>query len=70
MDNDKVKSKAEQKARIYYDSCMDVNETIETLGGKPLTELINKLGGWNISTPGYNVKKFNMQEIFQNIQNS
>lgn len=69
MDIDKVKSKAEQKARIYYDACMDANETIEALGGTPLQDLIRKIGGWNISNSGFNVQKFDFQKILQNLQN-
>ncbi|XP_077288912.1 M13 family metallopeptidase neprilysin 3 isoform X1 [Arctopsyche grandis] len=69
MDIDKVKSKAEQKARIYYDACMDANETIEALGGAPLQEIIRKIGGWNISNSGFNVQKFDFQAILQNLQN-
>lgn len=34
------KSEAEQKARIFYQSCMDVNKTIEKLGGAPVLNMI------------------------------
>lgn len=50
------KSKAEEKAKMYYESCLDVNDTVETLGAKPMLELIQKLGGWNITNP----KEFNL----------
>jgi len=40
---------------MYYESCLDVNDTVETLGSKPMLELIQKLGGWNITNP----KEFN-----------
>uniref|UniRef100_A0A6J0SS69 Endothelin-converting enzyme 1 n=2 Tax=Pogona vitticeps TaxID=103695 RepID=A0A6J0SS69_9SAUR len=43
-----MSSEAERKAQHYYQSCM--NETkIEELKAKPLTDRIQKLGGWNIS---------------------
>lgn len=40
---------------MYYESCLDVNDTVETLGAKPMLDLIQKLGGWNITKP----KEFN-----------
>ncbi|KAA5621524.1 hypothetical protein F3G63_35770, partial [Pseudomonas aeruginosa] len=42
------KSEAEYKARVYYDACIDTNETIEKLAEKPLIAVIKKLGGWHI----------------------
>ncbi|KAJ7306527.1 hypothetical protein JRQ81_009887 [Phrynocephalus forsythii] len=43
-----LSSEAERKAQRYYQSCM--NETkIEELKEKPLTDRIQKLGGWNIN---------------------
>nr|XP_033777399.1 endothelin-converting enzyme 1 isoform X2 [Geotrypetes seraphini] len=54
-----VTSEAERKAQRYYLSCM--NETkIEELAAKPLTDLIKKVGGWNITGPW---KEDNFQEI-------
>nr|XP_006125516.2 endothelin-converting enzyme 1 isoform X1 [Pelodiscus sinensis] len=58
-----VSSEAERKAQRYYQSCM--NETkIEELKAKPLMELIEKLGGWNITSP-WNKENFNktLQEV-------
>ncbi|XP_030078217.1 endothelin-converting enzyme 1 isoform X2 [Microcaecilia unicolor] len=53
-----VTSEAERKAQHYYLSCM--NETkIEELGAKPLIDLIEKVGGWNITGPW---DKHNFQE--------
>lgn len=40
---------AERKAQLYYQSCMDGNGTAEKRGGRPLAQLLDKLGGWNIS---------------------
>ncbi|XP_073173323.1 endothelin-converting enzyme 1 isoform X4 [Lepidochelys kempii] len=58
-----VSSEAERKAQRYYQSCM--NETkIEELKAKPLMELIEKLGGWNI-TGAWDKDNFNetLQEV-------
>jgi hypothetical protein len=35
-------NKAELKAKMYYESCMDVDGTIESLAGKPVLQLIEK----------------------------
>ncbi|XP_021118659.1 endothelin-converting enzyme 1 isoform X3 [Heterocephalus glaber] len=54
-------SEAERKAQVYYRACM--NETrIEELRAKPLMELIEKLGGWNITGPW---AKDNFQDTLQ-----
>ncbi|XP_052752968.1 endothelin-converting enzyme homolog isoform X1 [Galleria mellonella] len=62
---------AEAKARIYYDACIDTNETIEKLGEKPLVNIIKKLGGWHI-LPSTMIKqpKFDLQKLLQDVQNS
>lgn len=36
------------KARSYYNSCLDKNGTLETLGGRPLLDLLRPLF-WNIT---------------------
>nr|XP_023014776.1 endothelin-converting enzyme homolog isoform X2 [Leptinotarsa decemlineata] len=64
-----LKSKAEQKAKMYYESCLDVNDTVESLGNKPMVALINKLGGWNITDSGFNITTWTLQNITQTIQN-
>ncbi|XP_063660605.1 endothelin-converting enzyme 1 isoform X6 [Pan troglodytes] len=54
-------SEAERKAQVYYRACM--NETrIEELRAKPLMELIERLGGWNITGPW---AKDNFQDTLQ-----
>ncbi|XP_011301626.1 endothelin-converting enzyme 1 isoform X2 [Fopius arisanus] len=66
-----MKSKAEQKAKLYYLSCMDANETIETLGGQPMLTLLRNVGGWNV-TGGFNVTQWSLQKsmhILQNVYN-
>ena len=68
---EEMKSKAEKKAKLYYLSCMDANETIEALGGQPLLDLLDNVGGWNI-TGKFNVSSWNLQKsmhILQNVYN-
>uniref|UniRef100_A0A2K5Q626 EEF1AKMT4-ECE2 readthrough transcript protein n=1 Tax=Cebus imitator TaxID=2715852 RepID=A0A2K5Q626_CEBIM len=43
-------SDAEQKTQRFYLSCLQV-ERIEELGAQPLRDLIDKIGGWNITGP-------------------
>ncbi|KAK2526710.1 Ece1 [Columba livia] len=45
-----VSSEAERKAQRYYQACMNESK-IEELRATPLVELIQKLGGWNITGP-------------------
>lgn len=54
---------------MYYESCLDVNETVEALGAQPMLDLIRKLGGWNITNSGFDVTKWKLQNITQLIQN-
>ncbi|KAK8730281.1 hypothetical protein OTU49_008192, partial [Cherax quadricarinatus] len=58
---EKSESKAEEKARVFYRSCMDANKTIEKLGGKPVLQLIEKMGGWSI-TGNWSISEFNLEE--------
>lgn len=65
-------SEAEKKAKLYYLSCMDANETIESLGSKPILDLLNDIGGWNISGGNFNIATWNLQRsmhVLQNIYN-
>ncbi|XP_061493594.1 kell blood group glycoprotein isoform X2 [Rhineura floridana] len=43
-----VYSSAEEKAVQFYTSCMNT-EQIEAQGAQPLKELVNEIGGWNIT---------------------
>ncbi|KAG8569550.1 hypothetical protein GDO81_014456 [Engystomops pustulosus] len=54
-------SVAEHKTQRYYQACLNESK-IEALGAKPLQELIEKLGGWNITGPW---DKDNFQETLQ-----
>ncbi|KAL4712581.1 hypothetical protein ACJJTC_007597 [Scirpophaga incertulas] len=59
------------KARIYYDACMDKNETIEALGEKPLLSVIQNVGGWYLlpnASDGH--RKFHLQTVLQEVQNT
>ncbi|XP_013387227.1 endothelin-converting enzyme homolog isoform X3 [Lingula anatina] len=40
---EKFDSLSEQKAKTYYQSCMDTNKTIEKLGSQPLLDLLHDL---------------------------
>lgn len=66
-----MKSKAERKAKYYFLSCMDANGTIETLGAKPLLDLLDTVGGWNVSGK-FNLSTWSLQNnmhILQNVYN-
>ncbi|XP_043848009.1 endothelin-converting enzyme 1 isoform X1 [Dromiciops gliroides] len=54
-------NEAERKAQQYYQACMNESK-IEELKARPLIELIEKLGGWNITGPW---NKDNFQETLQ-----
>lgn len=62
------KSKAERKAKIYYESCLDVNETVEHLGAKPMLDLLEKVGGWNISGE-FNLSGWTLQKTLHVLHN-
>jgi Predicted metalloendopeptidase len=67
-----LKSEAEGKAKMYYLSCMDANETIEARGAKPMLNLLEKVGGWNISAVGgkpFNVSAWDLQSTIHTLQN-
>ncbi|CAL9684555.1 unnamed protein product [Knipowitschia caucasica] len=54
-------SEAERKTQAYYLSCLN-SAKIDELGATPLIQLINKLGGWNISGPW---EKENFMEVLK-----
>ncbi|KAF7274332.1 M13 family metallopeptidase neprilysin 3 isoform X2 [Rhynchophorus ferrugineus] len=66
---DTFKSKAEQKAKMYYESCLDTNDTVETLGAEPMFDLLRKLGGWNITDAPFNISKWTLQNTLEIVQN-
>jgi len=58
-------SEAEAKAKKYYTSCLDVNQTIETLGATPLLDLIQKqFRGWTVN---WNVGAWDLQDTLEKI---
>lgn len=63
-----MKSKAERKAKNYYISCIDANETIEALGAQPLVNLLDTIGGWNISG-NFSIERWSLQNSMQILQN-
>lgn len=64
-----LKSKAEQKAKMYYESCLDANDTVETLGNKPMLDLLRKIGGWNVTDSGFDINTWTLQNTTQTVQN-
>ncbi|KAH8416738.1 hypothetical protein KR222_000817 [Zaprionus bogoriensis] len=63
------KSDAERKAKIYYESCLDVDEHMEKLGAKPMNDLLRQIGGWNVTQSGYNVTKWNLGNTLKILHN-
>lgn len=66
------KSKAEKKAKLYYESCLDEDEKIEKLGAKPMLDLIQKIGGWNVtsnSTNKFHVGNWSLESTLKILQN-
>ncbi|XP_063925032.1 endothelin-converting enzyme homolog isoform X2 [Zophobas morio] len=64
-----LKSKAEKKAKLYYESCLDANDTVEELGAKPMLDLLKKLGGWSITDSDFNANNWSFQNTVQMVQN-
>ncbi|KAL0277066.1 UNVERIFIED_CONTAM: hypothetical protein PYX00_004479 [Menopon gallinae] len=62
------KSEAEKKAKMYYESCLDSNETTEHLGAQPLLDLLKDIGGWNVSGE-FNISKWSLQESLHVLHN-
>lgn len=59
-------SEAERKAQMYYQSCLDVNETMEALGGEPILQLLSTIGGWPALGYGAGADAdFNLQHAIQ-----
>ena len=62
---DSLANEAEKKAQKYYQSCLDVNETMESLGGKPILDLLTEIGGWPAINDQFNVRHWNFQRTIQ-----
>lgn len=63
------KSDAERKAKVYYESCLDVDEHMEKLGAKPMNDLLREIGGWNVTQSGYNVTKWKLGNTLKILHN-
>ncbi|XP_037928834.1 neprilysin-3-like [Teleopsis dalmanni] len=63
------KSDAERKAKVYYESCLDKDEHMEKLGAKPLTDLLWKIGGWNVTESGFNITNWNLANVLKVLHN-
>ncbi|KAL5014273.1 hypothetical protein ScPMuIL_008543, partial [Solemya velum] len=63
-------SKAEKKSKLYYESCMDKNKTIEKLGAAPLYQILKNIGCYNFSSKcgGWNPKEWNFQHTVEQIK--
>ncbi|KAM6979972.1 endothelin-converting enzyme 1 [Aplochiton taeniatus] len=63
LENTTIKglSEAEEKAQRYYQACMS-EAKIESLGARPLQELINQTGGWALTESW---DKDNFQEVLR-----
>lgn len=62
-------SETTNKAKTFYDSCMNM-KGINSMGAKPLRDIINDLGGWNIASPSWNQSnktKFDFNKTLQMI---
>ena len=65
----KIPEDAEEKAKIYFASCMDENKTIASLGAKPLLNLLKQLGGWQViaRTTKWDAANFDLQSLIESI---
>ena len=41
-------SPSQNKTLNYYESCLDLDEEMERMGGSPLLDLIGRVGGWRV----------------------
>ncbi|XP_070502213.1 endothelin-converting enzyme homolog isoform X4 [Chironomus tepperi] len=64
------KSTAEKKAKKYFESCLDTDETMEKLGAKPMLTLLKDIGGWSVTDPNFSVKKWTLQKVLQKLHNT
>lgn len=68
-DESYFKSKAELKAKRYYKSCLDEDDTMEKLGAVPMINLLKQIGGWNVTDTGFNVSTFSLPKTLKLLQN-
>ena len=48
---------------------MDANGTAEARGGTPLLELIERVGGWNLTGPNWSAGGWDFQRTLQRLHN-
>ena len=58
-------SEATQKAKTFYDACMD-ESTINKVGSQPLLDIIDRLGGWNV-TQVWDKTQFDFTKLLQKV---
>ncbi|XP_065218845.1 endothelin-converting enzyme homolog isoform X3 [Planococcus citri] len=66
----KTECEAEQKARRYYLSCLDPNETTEKLGATPMINLLKEIGGWNVIDQNFDIENWDYQVTLEKLQNN
>lgn len=64
------KSNAERKAKMYYESCLDNDETMEKLGAKPMLSLLREIGGWGVTDESFSVKDWTLQKTLKKLHNT
>ena len=68
-ENKTVGGEGEAKAKKFYRSCLDRNETQEKLGSQPLIELLHKIGGWTLTKSDFVLSKWSFQTQLQMLHN-
>ena len=58
---------AQAKAKVYYRSCLDKNDTIEKLGAKPLVDFLELTNGWNITGNSCHVANWSLQDTLEKL---
>ncbi|KAE8739548.1 hypothetical protein FOCC_FOCC014968 [Frankliniella occidentalis] len=55
-------SNATKKAKIFYKSCMDLNQ-IRKVGDVPLKKVLTSLGGWPVTVPGWKPPEYPLEVL-------
>ncbi|KAE8738349.1 hypothetical protein FOCC_FOCC016173 [Frankliniella occidentalis] len=62
-------SNATKKAKIFYKSCMDLNQ-IRKVGDVPLKMVLTSLGGWPVTVPGWKPPEYPLEWVGPDDKNS